>query len=120
MDDLSADLLASLADPERQASRFEARGWSLRGQALAVFDAYCLHHAGGSRQVATDRELWLVQAIIEAGWVPPSAREFFTRMDPAGQPKREEEMFERREWMAAEHERMERLRMERLRMEGGA
>jgi hypothetical protein len=90
MDELSADLLAALAGPEEQAYRHEANGWPLDWQLDQVAAHYQIHLWGDSVQVATDRELVLVETLIEAGAFPDSARSDFTRMDPKEQPEREQ------------------------------
>jgi hypothetical protein len=56
-----------------------------------------VHRAGGSQQLATDRELLIVEELIECGYFPEWARDYFRRMPPEQQPERELWLFERRE-----------------------
>jgi hypothetical protein len=56
----------------------------LEDQLEGVLDMLRCHKWGGSVYLATDRELELLDALIDQGVVPRGgARELFTRMNPA-------------------------------------
>lgn len=75
----------------------EERGWPIEAQIADVLRALRVHRAGGSRQVATDREICILEELIECGYLEPWARDYFGRMEPEEQPAREEWLFAGRE-----------------------
>jgi len=72
--------------------------WPLEDQLEAVLWSLQVHKWGRSVHEATDRELELLDALISQGHVPEEAREYFERMNPEEQPKRERWLYEHREW----------------------
>ncbi len=56
---------------------------------MDLLEALHLHRIAGTVQLATDRELRLVDALISEGVLQEWARGYFERMDPAEQPARE-------------------------------
>lgn len=105
-EDLARSLAAGAATTPEE---LEARGWPIEEQIDAVLDHLRVHTAGGSVQVATDREMYIVEELIAAGVLGESARGYFKRMDPAAQPEREEWLFEHRESCKARPERDRRI-----------
>ncbi len=95
-----ARLCAATATPEEM----EERGWPIEAQIADVLRALRVHRAGGSRQVATDREICILEELIECGYLEPWARDYFGRMEPAEQPEREEWLFVGRERRASRRE----------------
>jgi hypothetical protein len=89
---------------ERYILELEARGWPLDDQFDDVIQSWRIHRLGGSQQVATDRELTILEALIDAEVLDESARDYFRRMDPAEQPEREAWLYGRREWRKADRE----------------
>lgn len=98
-DDLAHSLEAGVATTFEQ---MHDRGWPIEEQIDAVLAALQIHIAGRSQQVATDRELYILERLIADGLVPERARDYFRRMDPEDQPERETWLFEHRE----SHKRM--------------
>ncbi len=63
--------------------------WPLEDQLDDVLEALRIHRIAGTAQLATDREIRLVDALIARGDLPEWAREYFERMDPDEQSARE-------------------------------
>jgi hypothetical protein len=99
LEDSALASFAGAATPEEM----EERGWPIDDQIDAVLAHLRVHMWGRSVQVATDRELYIVEELIAAEVLPPSARGYFRRMDPAEQPEREEWLFSHREPSKADY-----------------
>jgi hypothetical protein len=103
--DMGEDLARSLAaGAATTPEEMEERGWPIEEQIADVLDSLRVHVAGGSRQVATDREIYLVEVLIAVGHLELWARDYFGRMEPAEQPGREEWLFVGRERRALRNE----------------
>ncbi len=74
---------------EEGATPLDLPDWPIEEQLDDVLEALRIHRMGGTVQLATDRELRLVDALIARGDLPEWAREYFERMDPEEQPARE-------------------------------
>jgi len=109
--------------------------WPEEEQIVDVLEALRIHRIAGTAQLATDRELRLVDTLIAQGDLPAQARDYFTRMDPDEQPAHErwlhanwQAMKERREYwrrwfsedeVRARHEESERRDRELLKCNRG-
>ena len=70
------------------------RGWSVDEQLDRVIAHWRVHCRGDTVQIATDRELALLDVLIDhSKELPESARERFERMEPREQPAREARLF---------------------------
>jgi len=93
---------------EDYALELERRGWSIDDQVDQLLRSFWIHVWGNSRLAATDRQMLLVEALIEAGQLSRKwADRYFGRMSPALQAKHETMLFSRREEIATEVRRME-------------
>jgi hypothetical protein len=91
---------------EAYIQELEARGWPVEEQIDDVIASWRIHRLGGTKQLATDRELYVAGELARAdvGVLPPDARDYFERMEPAKQPEREAWLFDRRELHARHRE----------------
>lgn len=97
MDSMGEDLARSLAaGVATTPEEMEERGWLIDDQIDAVLDHLRVHIAGGSVQVATDREMYIVEELIAADVLGENARGYFRRMNPEQQPEREAWLFANR------------------------
>ena len=121
---MGRDLSRRLEKLEEHSLPFDLPDWPIEDQLEDVLEALRIHRIAGTTQLATDRELRLVDTLVSRGELPEWVREYFERMDPAEQPARERwkranraSMKERREywreWFSEERVRARREESER-------
>ncbi len=86
---VSRNLKGRLQKLEEHATPLDLTDWPEEEQVEDVLEALHLHRIAGTQQLATDRELRLVDTLVSEGALSESARDFFERMDPGEQPARE-------------------------------
>ncbi len=86
---MSRDLNRRLEKLEVNATPLDLPDWPIESQLDDVLEALHIHRIAGTAQLATDREIRLVDALISEGVLREWARGYFERMDPAEQPARE-------------------------------
>ncbi len=88
---------------EEGATPLALPDWPIEEQLDDVLEALRVHRIAGTAQLATDREIRLVDALISEGVLQEWARGYFERMDPAEQPARERWLHAN--WPAAKEQR---------------
>jgi hypothetical protein len=91
--------------PEQMESyifTLEERGWPVEDQVDDVIQRYRIHRLGGTKQLATDRELYIAEVLVDVDRLPSDALGYFRRMAPEQQAEREAWLFGRREWAKAD------------------
>ncbi len=63
--------------------------WPIEEQLVDVLEALHIHRIAGTVQLASNRELGLLDTLISEGALPEWTREYFERMGPDEQPARE-------------------------------
>jgi hypothetical protein len=82
----------------------EDRGWPVEEQIDAVIASWRIHRLGGTKQLATDRQIYIARVLAEVDRLPPHALDYFRRMAPEQQAEREAWLYGRREWAKADRE----------------
>ena len=98
--------LEKLEDVAGVGGTVEFSEWPVEDQLEDVLWTLQIHTWGKSVYQATDRELELLDALIDHEVLPEDARDRFERMNPDGQPKRERWLYEHREWAKRWREQM--------------
>ncbi len=86
---MSRDLNRRLERLEVNALPLDLPDWPEEEQIVDLLEALHLHRIAATVQLATDRELRLVDALISEGVLQEWAQGYFEKMDPEEQPARE-------------------------------